>query len=213
MKTAIIAGASGLVGSALLPMLLERGDYEKVISLGRKTLAITHPKLQQLQVDFNDLESLALKPDDVFCCLGTTIKVAKTREKFYEVDHDYPLNLAKATKNQGAEGFYLVSAVSSDEHSRIFYSRVKGKLENDLMALGFNKLGIVRPSMLLGNRQEFRLAEYISKYAMMLLAPIIPAKYKGVEARTVAKAMLAMAKNSETGCSILENADILRFKA
>jgi uncharacterized protein YbjT (DUF2867 family) len=213
MKTAIIAGASGLVGSALLPMLLERGDYEKVISLGRKTLAITHPKLQQLQVDFNDLESLALKADDVFCCLGTTIKVAKTRERFYEVDHDYPLNLAKAAKNQGAQGFYLISAVSADEHSRIFYSRVKGKLENDLMALGFNKLVIVRPSMLLGNRQEFRLAEYISKYAMMFLAPIIPAKYKGVEAHTVAKAMLAMANNSETGCSILENADILRFKA
>jgi uncharacterized protein YbjT (DUF2867 family) len=213
MKTAIIAGTSGLVGSALLPMLLERGDYEKVISLGRKTLAITHPKLQQLQVDFNDLESLALKADDVFCCLGTTIKVAKTRERFYEVDHDYPLNLAKAAKNQGAQGFYLISAVSADEHSRIFYSRVKWKLENDLIALGFNKLVIVRPSMLLGNRQEFRLAEYISKYAMMFLAPIIPAKYKGVEAHTVAKAMLAMANNSETGCSILENADILRFKA
>jgi uncharacterized protein YbjT (DUF2867 family) len=212
MKTAIIAGASGLVGSALLPMLLERGDYEKVISLGRKTLAITHPKLQQLQVDFNDLESLALKADDVFCCLGTTIKVAKTRERFYEVDHDYPLNLAKAAKNQGAQGFYLISAVSADEHSRIFYSRVKGKLENELKTMDFKRLVILRPSMLLGPRKEFRLAEWISKQIMSLLSWMIPARYKAVKDTQVARTLMEHCIQGAAGIHILENEVILRTK-
>jgi uncharacterized protein YbjT (DUF2867 family) len=212
MKTAIIAGASGLVGSALLPMLLERGDYEKVISLGRKTLAITHPKLQQLQVDFNDLESLALKADDVFCCLGTTIKVAKTRERFYEVDHDYPLNLAKAAKNQGAQGFYLISAVSADEHSRIFYSRVKGKLENELKTMDFRRLVILRPSMLLGPRKEFRMAEWISKQIMSLFSWLIPARYKAVKDTQVARTLMEHCIQGAAGIHILENEVILRTK-
>lgn len=208
MKTAAIAGASGLVGSHLLALLLEQQDYGKVIALVRKPLPVAHPKLEQQVVDFNDPETLKTGADDVFSCLGTTIAKAGSQEKFREIDHDYPLNLAKAAMAGGATGFYIVSAAGADSHSSIFYSRVKGELDNTLSGMGFARLGIFRPSMLLGDRQEFRLGEKIGKMLMQGLAFMIPAKWKAVHAATVARAMLKFALGEEQGTRIIDNADI-----
>lgn len=211
MKTAVIAGASGLVGSALLPMLLQSEEYDKIISLGRNTLPFEHPKLQQIQTNFSDLDALTLQCDDVFCCLGTTIRTAGSKEQFKKVDHDFPLELAKAALKNGAKSYTIITAIASDENSRWFYSQVKGKLENELKTLGFKNLNILRPSMLLGPRKEFRLGEWISKKIMILLSWLIPVKYKAVNDHTVAKCMLHSANQNQHGFFILENADILKF--
>jgi uncharacterized protein YbjT (DUF2867 family) len=212
MKTAIIAGTSGLIGTALLPMLLDNPQYEKVISLGRRTLPIQHPKLQQMVVDFGDLSAFNFPCHDVYCCLGTTIRIAKTKERFFQVDHDYPLELAKATLRNGAESFCLVSATASDEKSRLFYSRVKGKLENELKTMDFKRLVILRPSMLLGPRKEFRMAEWISKQIMSLFSWLIPARYKAVKDTQVARTLMEHCIQGAAGIHILENEVILRTK-
>jgi uncharacterized protein YbjT (DUF2867 family) len=211
MKTAIIAGASGLVGSSLLTMLLDSNHYDKVISLGRKTLPLQHKKLLQMQVDFTDLSSFHELCDHVYCCLGTTIRVAGTKERFFQIDHDFPLELAKATLHNGAHSFTIITAIASDEKSPWFYSRVKGKLEKALMELGFTTLIILRPSMLLGPRKEFRLAEWISKQIMTLCSWMIPAKYKAVKDFTVARCMLESNFCQLQGTHIIENSDILKF--
>jgi uncharacterized protein YbjT (DUF2867 family) len=213
MKTAVIAGASGLVGSSLLTMLLDSGHYDKVISLGRKILPLQHEILLQLQVDFTDLSSFQEHCYHVYCCLGTTIRVAGTKERFFQVDHDFPLELAKATLRNGAVSFTIITAIASDEKSPWFYSRVKGKLENELKLLGFKKLNILRPSMLLGPRKEFRLAEWISKQIMMLFSWLIPAKYKAVTDQAVARCMLHSATKHQNGTFIWENTEILKFSS
>jgi uncharacterized protein YbjT (DUF2867 family) len=211
MKTAVIAGASGMVGSALLPILLHSDEYGKVISLGRKKLALEHPKLLQIQTDFSDLSVLNEHCDHVYCCLGTTIRVAGSQERFIQVDHDFPLALAKATLRLGALSFTVITAIASDENSRWFYSRVKGKLENELKQLGFKNLNILRPSMLLGPRKEFRPAEWISKLIMVLFSWLIPAKYKAVKDTAVAKCMMNAGLQNIQGDFIIENAEIVRF--
>ena len=213
MKTAVIAGASGLVGSSLLTMLLDSSHYDKVISLGRKTLPLNHDKLLQLQVDFANLSSFHEHCDHVYCCLGTTIRVAGTKERFFQIDHDFPLELSKAVLRNGAQSFTLITAIASDEKSPWFYSRVKGKLEKALMTLGFTTLIILRPSMLLGPRKEFRLAEWISKQIMVLFSWMILAKYKAVKDQTVARCMLECNFTQLKGTHILENRDILKFNS
>lgn len=211
MKTAVIAGASGLVGSALLPMLLDSEEYKSVISLGRKTLPLVHPKLIQIQTDFSDLSEVQTHIDHVYCCLGTTIRKAGSKENFIQVDHDFPIELAKTAIRNGSDTFTVITAIASDENSRWFYSRVKGKLENELKLLGFKKLNILRPSMLLGPRKEFRLGEWISKQIMILFSWLIPAKYMAVRDQMVARCMLHSTLHHQNGTFILENADILKF--
>jgi uncharacterized protein YbjT (DUF2867 family) len=209
MKTALLAGASGLVGSALLPMLLAHPEYDRVISLGRKTLDLHHPKLTQIIVDFNDLSSFSIPCHHVYCCLGTTIRVAGSKEKFFAVDHDYPLNLAKATLRSGAECCTIITAVGAKADSSVFYSSVKGKVEQELMKLGFRSVNILRPSMLLGNRQESRPAEWISKHLMTILAPIIPRSYRAVRDVEVAASMITHTLHNPGGIRVVENAEIL----
>jgi uncharacterized protein YbjT (DUF2867 family) len=209
MKTAIIAGASGLVGSALLPMLLAHPEYSRVISLGRKKLPIVHTKLEQRVVDFNDLSLYDNPSDHVYCCLGTTIRVAGSKERFFEIDHDYPLHLATAALRTGAKRYTVVTAVGSDPNSSIFYSSVKGKLEQHLQTLGYESVIIIRPSMLLGKRKETRPAEYISKHLMTFLAPIIPKRYRAVTDVEVAACMITHTLNKPGGIRLVENAEIL----
>jgi len=213
MKTAVIAGTSGLVGSALLPMLLDSDEYDKIISLGRKKLPIEHPKLQQIQFYSFDLTALNMHCDHVYCCLGTTIRNAGSKEQFIKVDHDYPLELAKVALKNGATSYTIITAIASDENSRWLYSQVKGKLENELELLGYKSLNILRPSMLLGPRKEFRLGEWISKQIMILFSWLIPVKYKAVKDQAVAKCMLHSATQNQNRTFILENADILKFNS
>lgn len=195
MPTALIAGASGLVGRHLLDLLLAAPEYDRVVSLGRRKLEATHPKLEQLVVDFSALDKgmSGLRGDDVFCCLGTTIRQAGSRENFRAVDHAAVLALGWAAQRQGAQRFFLVSALGADPHSRVFYNRVKGETEEALLVLDFDTLALFRPSLLLGQRAHPRPGERLMAALLWLLEPLLVGqlrKYRAIEAATVARAML-----------------------
>ena len=163
VRTAVVAGASGLVGGCLLRLLLADLDYGRVVSLGRRTLDMRHPKLEQQVVDFLALERLEHFPraDDVFSCLGTTIRAAGSREAFRRVDHDAVVALARAAHQAGATRFLHVTALGAHPRSRVFYNRVKGETERDVAALGLPTVVALRPSLLDGPRQQVRPAERV----------------------------------------------------
>jgi len=195
MATALIAGASGLVGSHLLEQLLASPEYDRVIALVRRPLALAHPKLVPVVADFTALEKVTadLRCDDAYCCLGATIKQAGSRENFRAVDHGAVLAVAWAAQRGGAQRFFLVSSLGADAASRFFYNRVKGETEEALEVLGFSTLGIFRPSLLLGPRREFRLGERISAGILWLAEPLLLGRlrqYRAIPAEVVARAML-----------------------
>ena len=203
-KVALIAGASGLVGSHCLQLLLQSPRYRKVISVGRRELPVQHPKLQQVVVDFNHLEKHrhSLTADDVYCCLGTTIKKAGSQEKFKQVDYTYVVNLAKVTSHTFAAQFLVVSALGADAGSRLFYNRVKGEMEQAVQALPFTAVHIFQPSLLLGDRPEVRFGEKAAEVFMKLFEFIFKGplrKYRAIPAKAVAKAMLEAAKQDGGG--------------
>jgi len=213
MRTAIVAGSTGLIGSQLTGLLLEGDDYEKVIVLSRKPIDIKHPKLDNLVVNFDRLAEYgdALTGDDIYCCLGTTIKVAGSKEVFYKVDHDYPVALATVTKSFGAKQYLIVTALGSDKNSSIFYNRVKGEVEEDLKKVGFESLHILQPSMLMGPRKEKRQGEEIGQSVMQVLGFLIPKKYKAIESLKVARAMLALARLKKQGIHTHHSADLQNY--
>jgi uncharacterized protein YbjT (DUF2867 family) len=175
-----------------------------VCSLGRRPLPRQHPKLTQRTVDFARLESEALpSAEDAFCCLGTTIKKAGSQEAFRAVDHDAVLAFAKAARKAGARRFLLVSALGANPSSRVFYNRVKGETEEDLKAVGFESLIILRPSLLLGDRAESRPGEHAAIVVSKVLGPLLrPFSGRPIEARTVARAMLALARDAANGTRV-----------
>lgn len=195
MAIALLAGASGLVGSFLLHQLLESPEYDRVIALGRRPLDFAHPKLTQVTADFAALDQVAadLRCDDAFCCLGTTIKRAGSPAAFRAVDHAAVLAFAWAARRTGARRFFLVSALGADARSRVFYSRVKGETEEALEVLGFQTLAIFRPSLLLGPRREKRPGERIGAMVLWLAEPLLLGRlrqYRAIRAEVVARAML-----------------------
>ena len=210
MKTALIAGATGLVGKQLLDMLLQADRYFRVIALTRTALSVSHPRLTNIVSDFAQLEKglAGIEADDVFCCLGTTMAKAKSRERFYEVDFKYPLNLARTTRVSGASQFLLVSALGSDKRSGIYYNRVKGELEEAVMKVGFDALHIFRPSLLLGPRAEKRTGEDVAKWVYRVFSFAVPAKYKAIPSEKVARSMLLSAAKDLKGTFIYESRDM-----
>ena len=212
-RTALIAGATGLIGKQLLQLLLDDPSYGKVKAITRKPLALEHPKLENLVIDFSGLSERAidLKSDDVFCCLGTTIRIAKTKEAFRKVDFEYPLELARITKEQGALQYLLVSALGADKNSGIFYNKVKGEVEEAITNIGFSSLHIFRPSLLLGEREEKRAGEGAATVFFKLFGFLIPSKYKAIDSAKVAKAMLHAAKSNATSLHIVESVELQKF--
>ncbi|MBI2813259.1 MAG: NAD(P)H-binding protein [Opitutae bacterium] len=203
MGTALIAGASGLVGGELLQQLLRAHEYERVVAVGRRRLDVSHPKLTQVAADFAALEQVAadLRCTDAFCCLGTTIKAAGStssgragaRAAFRAVDHAAVLAFAWAAQRAGAQRFFVVSALGADAGSRVFYNRVKGETEDALPVLGFSTLAIFRPSLLLGRRAEARLGERVLAAVLWLAEPLLVGrlrKYRAIQAEVVARAMV-----------------------
>jgi uncharacterized protein YbjT (DUF2867 family) len=184
--------------------MLESPLYREVCSLGRRPLPRQHPKLTQRTVDFAHLESEALpSAEDAFCCLGTTIKKAGSQEAFRAVDHDAVLAFAKSARKAGARRFLLVSALGANPSSRVFYNRVKGETEEDLKAVGFESLIILRPSLLLGDRAESRPGEHAAIVVSKVLGPLLrPFSGRPIEARTVARAMLALARDAASGTRV-----------
>ncbi len=205
-RTALIAGATGLVGGHLLRLLLADDAYQKVTILARRGLPLTNPKLQQRLIDFDHLADLdAPKVDDVFCCLGTTIKKAGSQEAFRKVDFGYVEALARVAARAGAKQFLLVSAIGADAKSRVFYSRVKGETEAAVQAGGFAGTHIFQPSLLLGDRAESRPMERLSilvggPLGFVFAGPL--RRYRPIPAETVAAAMLKVAKKARPGAHV-----------
>lgn len=194
-RTALLAGASGLVGRYLLDQLTGAPEYDRVVAVVRRPLEFEHPKLVEVVADFAALERLPepLRGDDAFCCLGTTRKRAGSRAAFRAVDHGAVLAFAWAAQRGGARRFFTVSALGADPASRFFYNRVKGETEEALGVLGFATLGIFRPGLLLGPREEVRVGERLAAAALALASPLLLgrlARYRPVHAAVVARAMV-----------------------
>lgn len=198
---ATIIGATGLIGGHLLDMLLNNVTFKTVRILIRRPLELSHPKLEKKLVDFSDMENfrLALEGTDViFCTIGTTMKKMKgDKDAYRKVDFEIAVNAARLGKANGCEKFVLVSAVGADSQSRNFYLKLKGETEEAVQASGIESVYILRPSLLIGNRKEFRAGEKLASWLMPLFAFILPAKYRPVKAIDVAKAMVNAVK--ETG--------------
>ena len=212
-RTALIAGASGLVGGHLLQRLLAEPAYAHVAALGRRPLALTHPKLTQHVIDFDRVREAANFPrvDDVFCCLGTTIKKAGSQDAFYEVDFLYVHELARTALAYGATQFLLVSSLGANPHSRIFYSRVKGEVEEAVSRLSYRTVHIFRPSLLLGERAERRLGEGVGIAVSRVVSPLMVGplrKYRPIAADAVAAAMVRAALGGKPGVIIHEGAEL-----
>lgn len=215
-KTALIAGATGLIGSKLLELILKDDDYERVIVLTRKPLDQEHAKLETIISNFKNLDKVSgsLKADDVFCCLGTTMKKAGSKEKFRKVDYDYPLELAKISKEHGASKYLLISAMGASKKSSVFYNQVKGEIEEAISKIGFDAYHIFRPSLLLGPRKEDRVGEDAAKtifkiFGFLFVGPL--KKYKAISYDKVAKAMLHFAKKDDKGEHIHESFELQKF--
>jgi uncharacterized protein YbjT (DUF2867 family) len=197
-RTAVLAGPTGLVGSRLLDILLREPRYRRVVALSRRPLE-PGPKLEVVEADYDELDRAlravtpADRPIDVFCCLGTTIGRAGSKEAFRRVDHDYALALGRWARGADAHRLILISAVGADAASRVFYNRVKGETERDLAALGLASLVVVRPSLLSGHRDEFRPAERLALIATRPLRALIPAGMRPIAAGDVARAMVEAA--------------------
>ncbi|MCC3373841.1 oxidoreductase [Cohnella sp. REN36] len=202
-KTAILAGATGLVGGHLLRRLLDDAKYDAVVALTRRPLTGSHPKLTNLVVDFDRLETEADRvppAEDWFCALGTTIRQAGSQAAFRAVDHDYPLALGRLAVAKGAERFLIVSSMGAAPDSRFFYNRVKGEIERDLGTLPLPVLRIFRPSLLLGEREQFRAGERFASIIMKAAAPLLAGplrRYRAIGADTVAAAMIAAANRRD----------------
>ncbi|MGM9927241.1 MAG: oxidoreductase [Bacillus sp. (in: firmicutes)] len=212
-KTALVAGGSGLIGDELLQILLESPEYEQVIAIVRKALPIKHKKLKEIIVDFDRLQDFSdeFMADDVFCCLGTTIKKAKTKKEMFKVDVEYPIAVAELAKEQGAKGFYIVSAIGADKDSSVFYLKMKGQLETHIQKISYEQVGIFRPSLLLGEREEFRLGEKMGGMIATLFSPLMTGslkKYRAIKGETVAKAMYMLAQKDKKGIHIISSEEI-----
>ena len=197
-KTAIIIGATGMVGKQVLEHLLASSVYQKVIAVTRKPIT-AHEKLKNLVVDFDKLTSALkdVKADEAFCCLGTTIKQAGTKTAFHKVDYTYSFEFAYVLKQNGCQHFLLVSALGAFPKSLVFYSRVKGLLEKDITALNFSRLSIIRPSLLLGEREENRLGENLASRFFPLVSPFLRGGLRAVQpihGKDVAQAMFNIAQ-------------------
>lgn len=213
MKTALIAGASGLVGSELLKLLMDNGAYKTIHVLSRRSLKVKSSKIIEHIVNFDELDKFepTLQIDHIFCTLGTAIKKAKTKENFRKVDYDYVLTLGKKAKQWNSEKFLMVSSLGSSAKSAIFYNRVKGEIENALKQLDLPHLFIFRPSLLLGNRKEYRTGEKTAINVYKVIAPLFFGpfkKHKGIKASQVAKGMMVIAMDNTAHFKILESDEI-----
>lgn len=212
-KIALVAGGTGLVGSYLVDALLEAPDFATVRLLSRRELPEADPRLEVRVVDF---DALAAHPDPieadvVFCTLGTTIKKAGSEEAFRRVDLTYPVAVARAARAGGATHFLLVSSLGADADSKIFYNRVKGEVEQEILGLGYPSVTIVRPSLLLGDRDESRPAERLGQLVLGALRPVMigPLRaYRPVHAHDVARSLADAALGGGEGVRVIESHEI-----
>ena len=215
LRTAVIAGATGLTGGQLLSQLLTDTRYAGVTALVRKASLPAHQKLTQQVVDFAAFP--AFQPaDDAYCCLGTTIKKAGSPDAFRKVDFEFVINFARVARQCHAKRLMVISALGASARSAVFYSRVKGEMENALREIGFEALHIFQPSLILGERKEQRPAERfgiaaVSTMSALMLGPL--RKYRPIESATIARAMIMAAFSKDDGVSVYPSDTIEKMAA
>ena len=207
----MLLGATGLVGGLTLRRLLDDPRCSAVVVPTRRPLALTHGKLENPVLAF---VALAHPPewarvDAVICALGSTIAQAGSREAFHRIDHDYPLAFARLAQAQGAQAFVLNSAAGANPQSSIFYSRVKGELERDLRALGFNSLTLVRPGLIGGERNEVRRGERLALTVLGALGPVLPRAWRINPATEIARALVEAALAPQPGEHVVASSTLV----
>lgn len=217
MRSALLVGATGLVGGRLLTRLLAHPEYERVTVWVRRPIDLQIHKFAAVVVDFEHLHDYAsgLAVNDVYVALGTTIKKAGTQAAFRRVDHDYPIEVARLALRHGAQRFLMVSALGADARSRLFYNQVKGEAETEIRNLGLPKVWFFRPSLLMGERQEFRLGERIAQSVGKVIGPAMIGplrRYRPIAADAVAAAMIHAATH-ELQIGVVESEEIARLAA
>lgn len=206
-KTALVVGATGLVGNLVVDKLVNDSTFSSIVILTRKSLGKSNPKIKEVLVDFDQLDQHtdAIKADCIFCCLGTTIKKAGSQEAFKKVDYEYPLRVAEIAKQNGATTYVLISALGASENSIVFYNRVKGAIQKAIQKISFETFHILQPSLIIGERNEKRLGEGIAQKLSPLLDTIMVgglSKYKSITAEQIATAMVHYSKLSDKGMYI-----------
>ena len=210
MKTGLIIGSSGLIGSELLNLLLESPNYAKVITFVKRDTGIKHPKLTQHVINFDKPESYKelVVGDDFFCTIGTTIKKAGNKKAFRKVDFEYPRQFAAFALQNKVRQYLIISSLNADANSGNFYLKTKGEIQDFLKDCNFESVAVLQPSLLLGNRTEFRLGEKVGTFFLKTLSFLLLGnfkKYKPIEGKTVAEALLKIAKKDNTGFKIYES--------
>lgn len=216
-RSALLLGATGLVGSLVLKRLLASPEWNQVTVIGRRAPDIRHEKLRFVEADLGQLEHHVgeFSVTDVFCCLGTTLKQAGSKEAFARVDLDFCVAAATQAKAAGVQRFLMISAVNANRHGVGYYARTKGEAEHRIAALGLPCVMFVQPSLLKGKRSEFRLGEEIGLNTLAVVMPLLrwsQANWLPIEAQTVADAMVAAAMNGPaTGVHRLRYRDLQKF--
>jgi uncharacterized protein YbjT (DUF2867 family) len=214
-RTALIVGATGLIGGYCLDTICDDPNYSEILALVRKPIIKTHRKLKTVITKFDDNlehELSNIQAQDVYCCLGSTIKKAGSQEAFKAVDYTLVVTVAELMRKQGAEQFIVISAMGADKDSKVFYNRVKGEMEQALRELGYPCLRILKPSLLLGPRQEFRLGEKIGVLLTPVLKPFMLGslkKYSPIAAKKVAEFMVNVAHEEPVSGVYVYESDLI----
>ena len=211
-KVANIIGSTGLVGHQLLTQILDHPEFEKVRIFVRRASGISHPKLEEQIIDFDFPESWKhlVKGDVLFSTLGTTIKTAKTKENQYRVDFTYQYEFAKVASENGVSAYLLVSSLGANPKSSVFYSRMKGELEDAVAKLPFRKLVIIRPSILDGDRQEKRAGEKVGLILSRFVTRFILKVYKPTPVNLLASKMISLSLQKVPGISTIGGLEIFQ---
>lgn len=211
---AVVLGATGLVGSELVRVLLNEKRYSKIIVVARRRLCIVHPRLEQHLIQFNELKQCPIEwfaDADVYCTLGTTIKKAGSKTQFEEVDYHYVIELGKLVKRYHARQMIVITAMGANDKSLFFYNRVKGKTERELQQLELPRLYILRPSLIVGDRREYRFGEHMSaKLATWFSFAFvgIMKRYRPINAKVIAEAMMRIALTEKEKQVTFSSSDI-----
>jgi uncharacterized protein YbjT (DUF2867 family) len=203
---ALVAGASGMVGTELVRVLAASGEYRRIIALSRRPLPIEAPRLANRILKFENIENdlRGVTCDEAYCCLGSTIRQAGTQQAFRAVDHDLIVRFARFAQGAGAKTFVVISAAGASADSRNFYLRVKGETELALEALRFRSLHLMQPALILGSRKQWRITEMAGRVVMPLVNPLLLGRFeqwRAIPARTLAAAMRGAARTGRLGVS------------
>jgi uncharacterized protein YbjT (DUF2867 family) len=226
LKTAVVIGSTGLVGQILSEGLANQSEYARVLAIVRKQAPWINPKIKNIHFDFQNWNDLGTQVKNFssgseihfFCCLGTTITAAGSEENFKKIDYDYVVEFSKIAAQSNAAKLIVVSALGANSEASVFYSRIKGEMEKDIAEKFKNSISILRPSLLLGDRKEFRFAEKIAVllepvYKWFLFGPL--KKYKPIHAKQVARVMIqvALLNKNDVRVRIFENNELMLFNA